>query len=139
MPTRHAVPDRPCRLRPNATPPAPTANSPTAPDPSPGADSSNTLITGPPSAGKSTHVDRHARPGDLIVCFDQFARRAGSRNRHRHIRDQRASAGAAFRRLRTALPDHDGTVWARNECAAVARMRRAVAGSPVLPAGVRAA
>lgn len=32
-----------------------------------------TLVCGPPCSGKSTHVARHAQPGDLIVCFDQYA------------------------------------------------------------------
>ncbi len=70
-----------------------------------------TLVTGPPCAGKSTWVQQHARPGDHIVCFDQLARAAGSPNRHRHTREQRAAAGAAYRRLCAHLPDHVGTAW----------------------------
>ncbi len=70
-----------------------------------------TLVCGPPCAGKSTHVARHAQPGDLIICFDQLARQAGSPNRHRHTRDQRAAAGAAFRRHCEHLADRDGTAW----------------------------
>lgn len=70
-----------------------------------------TLVTGPPCSGKTTLVEHHAKPGDLIVCFDRLARRAGSSNRHRHTREQRAAAGAQFRHLCTTLPDRDGTAW----------------------------
>lgn len=66
-----------------------------------------TLVTGPPCGGKSTWVERHARPGDVLVCFDHLARRAGSRNTHRHTREQRHAAGAAFRRLCEQLAERD--------------------------------
>lgn len=81
-----------------------------------------TLVTGPPCSGKSTWVDRHAKPGDLVVCFDRLARKAGSRNRHRHTREQRAAAGAEFRRLCATLPDYHGTAWVIR-CAATADER----------------
>jgi len=32
-----------------------------------------TLIVGPPGAGKTTHVQHHAQPGDLIIDYDQIA------------------------------------------------------------------
>lgn len=33
-----------------------------------------TLVCGPPCAGKTTWVARHAAPGDLVLDFDQIAR-----------------------------------------------------------------
>jgi predicted kinase len=85
-----------------------------------------TLVTGPPCAGKTTHVERHAHPGDLVACFDELARKAGSRNRHRHTREQRAAAGAAFRRLTATLPTYQGTAWVVR-CAPTAEERAALA------------
>lgn len=41
-----------------------------------------TLVTGPPCAGKSTYVARHAHPDDVILCVDTFARDAGSTSVH---------------------------------------------------------
>jgi hypothetical protein len=38
-----------------------------------------TLVYGPPAAGKSTHVAKHARPGDLIVDYDAIAASLGAR------------------------------------------------------------
>lgn len=34
-----------------------------------------TVVCGPPGAGKSTYVRDNAGPDDLVVCFDQIARR----------------------------------------------------------------
>lgn len=31
------------------------------------------VITGPPAAGKSTHIAAHARPGDLVIDLDRIA------------------------------------------------------------------
>jgi hypothetical protein len=31
------------------------------------------LVVGPPGAGKTTHVKTHAKPGDLIIDYDQIA------------------------------------------------------------------
>lgn len=42
------------------------------------------LVTGPPCGGKSWLVAQHARPGDLILCVDTFAREAGSGVAHNH-------------------------------------------------------
>lgn len=32
-----------------------------------------TVITGPPCAGKSTHIQTHAAPGDIIIDLDRLA------------------------------------------------------------------
>ena len=42
------------------------------------------LVVGPPAAGKTTWVQQHARPGDVVVDFDEIARRLGSRVEHGH-------------------------------------------------------
>lgn len=43
-----------------------------------------TVVCGPPCAGKTTWVREHAQPGDLIVDYDDIARRLGSRRDHGH-------------------------------------------------------
>jgi hypothetical protein len=35
------------------------------------------LVVGPPGAGKTTHVKTHAKPGDLIIDYDQIAEALG--------------------------------------------------------------
>ncbi|GAA4117459.1 hypothetical protein GCM10022215_18140 [Nocardioides fonticola] len=77
------------------------------------------VVTGPPCAGKSTHVRRHATPDDVVVDLDELARALGHPESHvdplapptpaadlaRSLRAdliRRATAGALARR---------GTVW----------------------------
>jgi hypothetical protein len=43
-----------------------------------------TIVTGPPCAGKSTHVRKHAHPGDLVIDFDRIAQALGSPVAHGH-------------------------------------------------------
>lgn len=43
-----------------------------------------TLVWGPPCAGKSTYVQDHAKPGDLVIDFDLIAQSFGSPNTHDH-------------------------------------------------------
>ena len=45
-----------------------------------------TIVAGPPCAGKSTYVDKHASPAALIVCWDTIARELGSTQTHGHRR-----------------------------------------------------
>ena len=42
------------------------------------ADTHITLVAGPPAAGKTTWVQQHARPGDLIVDYDAIATSLGA-------------------------------------------------------------
>lgn len=58
-----------------------------------------TLVTGPPCSGKSTYVDQHAGAGDVVVCHDREARRAGSRRRHEHLQVHRTAAEVRWRAL----------------------------------------
>lgn len=43
-----------------------------------------TLVVGPPCSGKSTYVEQHAQPDDLVLCVDTFAQEAGSPVTHSH-------------------------------------------------------
>lgn len=65
------------------------------------------LVTGPPCAGKTTHVRQHAQPGDQILDQDDLGAR-------------RMNAALA------ALPTTDGTTWVIR-CAPGPRARRALA------------
>lgn len=43
-----------------------------------------TLVYGPPGAGKSTYVQQHRGPRDLIVDYDLIGHALGSEDRHSH-------------------------------------------------------
>lgn len=43
-----------------------------------------TLVTGPPASGKTTYVQTHAQPGDLVVDLDAIAQALGSPDTHDH-------------------------------------------------------
>lgn len=43
-----------------------------------------TVITGPPCSGKTTYAREHAKPGDLVIDFDQLAQALGSPDTHDH-------------------------------------------------------
>jgi hypothetical protein len=43
-----------------------------------------TIVTGPPCAGKTTHIRQHAMPGDVIIDFDAIAQAVGSPVEHGH-------------------------------------------------------
>lgn len=66
------------------------------------------LVTGPPCAGKTTHVAQHAQPGDLVLDQDQLGR---------------TTMAASLAHVRTMT---DGTAWVIR-CAPGPRARRALA------------
>lgn len=43
-----------------------------------------TIVTGAPGSGKTTYVQRHAKPGDIIIDFDLMAEAFGSPVGHGH-------------------------------------------------------
>jgi hypothetical protein len=42
------------------------------------------LVSGPPCSGKSTHVQEHKQPGDLVIDYDAIALALGSGHSHDH-------------------------------------------------------
>lgn len=53
-----------------------------------------TLVYGPPGAGKSTYVQQHRQPDDLVVDYDLIGHALGSPDRHGH-QDIHATINAA--------------------------------------------
>jgi len=43
-----------------------------------------TLVTGPPCSGKTTYVQQHMQPGDLVIDYDALAVALGSPDTHDH-------------------------------------------------------
>lgn len=43
-----------------------------------------TVVTGPPAAGKTTHVRQHAQPGDVIIDFDHLANALSGQDADNH-------------------------------------------------------
>ena len=43
-----------------------------------------TLIYGPPSAGKTTYVNKHRKPGEMVIDYDTIAQALGSPDTHGH-------------------------------------------------------
>jgi 5-methylcytosine-specific restriction endonuclease McrA len=73
-----------------------------------------TVVTGPPCSGKSTHVQAHARPGDIVIDFDRIAQALGSPAPHDHPNQVRWVAIAARKAAITAaIQQHraGATVW----------------------------
>ncbi len=57
-----------------------------------------TVVTGPPCSGKSTWVETHATPGDIVIDFDKLALALGAAASHDyppHIREVVFAARAA--------------------------------------------
>lgn len=69
-----------------------------------------TLIVGPPGAGKTTHVNQHARPGDLIIDYDQIAHALTTH--HPQQQTGRAQKTGGHHPAATTL--HEATMTARN-------------------------
>lgn len=62
------------------------------------------LVVGPPAGGKSTFVDTHKSPGDVVVDFDRMAEAMGSSDTHTHsagnVEATQAARNAVLTRLR---------------------------------------
>lgn len=61
------------------------------------------VVTGPPCGGKSTHVETHAEPGDLVVDLDAIAAALGYGADHIDWSDRDHPAIAAARTARAAV------------------------------------
>jgi AAA domain len=71
-----------------------------------------TVVTGPPCAGKTAHVRKHALPGDVVIDFDEIAKAIGSPENHDHqdwVREITAAAWAAA--VKRALHYNRHRVW----------------------------
>lgn len=70
-----------------------------------------TVVTGPPCAGKTSYVEEHAEPGDVVVDFDRLAQALGSQVTHDHPEH----VAEVTRQLHTAAI---GAAIARHRCGA---------------------
>lgn len=68
-----------------------------------------TLVAGPPCAGKSTHVEEHASPDALVVCWDRIALELGAPIHPTPYRMRRQIAAEYDARL--TLVEHATEAW----------------------------
>lgn len=64
-----------------------------------------TVVCGPPCSGKTTWVREHARPGDLIVDYDDIAVRLGSPQSHHHHPSMHGKIEAVISRAIAGIKD----------------------------------
>lgn len=62
-----------------------------------------TVVTGPPAAGKTTHVREHAQPGDVIIDYDHLANALSGQDADNHVHE--AHIQTITRAARTAALD----------------------------------
>lgn len=62
-----------------------------------------TVVTGPPAAGKTTHVRQHAQPGDVIIDYDHLANALSGQDEDNH--DHPAHIQAVTKAARQAALD----------------------------------
>lgn len=62
-----------------------------------------TIVTGPPAAGKTTHVREHAQPGDVIIDYDHLANALSGQDEDNH--DHPAHIQAVTKAARQAALD----------------------------------
>ena len=74
-----------------------------------------TVVTGPPCAGKSTHVRRHAQCDDIIIDLDRIALALAHEGTTHHAYPphiRHIAINARAEAIRTALPlSRDYNVW----------------------------
>ncbi|WP_141581288.1 AAA family ATPase [Actinomadura sp. WMMA1423] len=95
-----------------------------------------TVVTGPPCVGKTTHVQTHAKPGDIVVDYDALAVALGSPDSHDHPAPVAYVAKAARQTaIRAAIGCHRGgaRVWIIDTSPSPGRQRQyAKAGAQVI-------
>lgn len=91
-----------------------------------------TVVTGPPAAGKTTHVLAHARPGDIVIDYDLIAQAltipgASTHDHGRLLRGvaYRARTAAIHEALRVADRIDVWLIHAHPDQAAMARYTQA--------------
>lgn len=62
------------------------------------ADTHIVLVMGPPAAGKTTHVERHAAPGDVVIDYDAIAQALGPGGNHELVMQLRGKLLTQLRR-----------------------------------------
>ena len=65
-----------------------------------------TVVTGAPCSGKTTYVQQHAGPGDIVIDFDLIAQALGSPVTHGHSHPITRTAQAARRAAINAAISH---------------------------------
>lgn len=70
-----------------------------------------TLVWGPPCSGKSTYVDDHREPGDVVIDYDRIAQALGSPHSHNHPPTIVGMARTLMRAATSALDSTSGRVW----------------------------
>lgn len=82
--------------------------------PAPAGDMANvTVVTGPPAAGKTTHVREHAQDGDVIIDFDLIANALSGKaaDNHEHAAHVQTVAKAARQAAIDAAIKTSARVW----------------------------
>lgn len=70
------------------------------------------VLTGPPCGGKSTYIKKHAKPGDLIVDYDELSLVMGAKEKWNPTGlVQRAASNARESAIKTALNSPEAESW----------------------------
>lgn len=72
-----------------------------------------TVVTGPPAAGKTTHVRQHAQPGDVIIDYDLIANALSGQDadNHEHPAHIQAITRAARQAALDAAINTSARIW----------------------------
>lgn len=69
------------------------------------------LVCGAPGSGKSTYVRAHARPGDVVIDFDDIRQRLGMKRYSSEPRDLRRAFAERDRMIEALAGRHSGEAW----------------------------